>query len=235
MQHRVEHELAEADAALFVVNGEQGVGGAGRPLHRRGARPRRRPGRDRGQQGRPARPRAHGRSALQAAADLGLRRRGLPDLRPHRHGRRAPLVEHLAGAAARGPVLLPARGGLRPARARACWPSSCASRCCAAPARRSRTRSRSRSRRSSERDDLVDGARAAVGRDRVPEGHPDRRARADDQGDRHRGAARARARARQRTCTSTCRCACAARWRADDALLDRLGINVDPAERSSPQ
>jgi GTPase len=29
MQHRVEHELSEADAALFVVNGEQGVGGAG--------------------------------------------------------------------------------------------------------------------------------------------------------------------------------------------------------------
>ena len=29
MQRRVESELAEADAALFVVNGDQGVGGAG--------------------------------------------------------------------------------------------------------------------------------------------------------------------------------------------------------------
>jgi GTPase len=29
MQHRVESELGEADAALFVVNGEQGVGGPG--------------------------------------------------------------------------------------------------------------------------------------------------------------------------------------------------------------
>jgi GTP-binding protein Era len=29
MQHRVEQELAEADAALFVVNGDQGVGGSG--------------------------------------------------------------------------------------------------------------------------------------------------------------------------------------------------------------
>jgi GTPase len=29
MQHRVESELAEADGALFVVNGEQGVGGPG--------------------------------------------------------------------------------------------------------------------------------------------------------------------------------------------------------------
>ena len=40
MQKRVESELAEADAALFVVNGDQGVGGRGRPLHRRGARQR---------------------------------------------------------------------------------------------------------------------------------------------------------------------------------------------------
>ena len=29
MQRRVESELAEADAALFVVNGDQGVGGEG--------------------------------------------------------------------------------------------------------------------------------------------------------------------------------------------------------------
>src|SRR4051794_8727972 len=29
MQRRVETELSESDAALFVVNGEQGVGGAG--------------------------------------------------------------------------------------------------------------------------------------------------------------------------------------------------------------
>jgi GTP-binding protein Era len=29
MQHRVESELGEADAALFVVNGEQGIGGPG--------------------------------------------------------------------------------------------------------------------------------------------------------------------------------------------------------------
>ena len=29
MQHRVEQELSEADAALFVVNGDQGVGGSG--------------------------------------------------------------------------------------------------------------------------------------------------------------------------------------------------------------
>src|SRR5688572_15805431 len=29
MQKRVEHELAECDAVLFVVNGEQGVGGPG--------------------------------------------------------------------------------------------------------------------------------------------------------------------------------------------------------------
>ena len=63
MQRRVESELSEADAALFVVNGEQGVGGAGRPLHRRGDRRRQRPGRDRRQQGRPAGPRKDGAGA----------------------------------------------------------------------------------------------------------------------------------------------------------------------------
>ena len=40
MQRRVERELADSDAALFVLNGEQQVG-AGRPLHRRGDRERR--------------------------------------------------------------------------------------------------------------------------------------------------------------------------------------------------
>ena len=53
MQRRVEHELADADAALFVLNGEQGVG-PGRPLHRRALLARRRGAGDhRGQQGRP--------------------------------------------------------------------------------------------------------------------------------------------------------------------------------------
>ena len=41
MQHRVEQELREADAALFVLNADQGVGGPGDQLDRRGAAPAR--------------------------------------------------------------------------------------------------------------------------------------------------------------------------------------------------
>ena len=56
MQRRVERELADSDAALFVLNGEQGVGPGDRfiaeALARRGV-----PVVDRGQQDRPARPR----------------------------------------------------------------------------------------------------------------------------------------------------------------------------------
>ena len=66
-------------------------------------------------------------------------------------------------------------------------------------------------------------ARARLGRDRVAEGHPDRRRRADDQGDRHGRAARARARARHARAPRPLgpRAARLARRRA---LLDRLGI-----------
>ena len=41
MQRRVEHELEDADACLFVINAEEGVG-PGRPVHREAARRRRR-------------------------------------------------------------------------------------------------------------------------------------------------------------------------------------------------
>jgi GTPase len=106
MQHRVESELQEADAALFVVNGEQGVGGPG----------------DRfiadalasapvpvvvavNKVDRLDRPRSV--LALQAAADLGL-----PDAEVFpvsaRTGRGVgPLVEHLAGLLPEGPFYFP--------------------------------------------------------------------------------------------------------------------------------
>ena len=51
-----------------------------------------------------------------------------------------------------GPFLFPPERALRPAARACCWPSWCASRCCGAPARRSRTPSRCRSTRSSERE-----------------------------------------------------------------------------------
>jgi len=106
MQRRVESELHEADAALFVVNGEQGVGGPG----------------DRfiaealesapvpvvvavNKVDRLDRPRSV--LALQAAADLGL-----PDADVFpvsaRTGRGVgPLVEHLAGLLPEGPFYFP--------------------------------------------------------------------------------------------------------------------------------
>ena len=117
MQHRVEREMAESDAALFVVNAEQGVGpgdrfiagalrGAGVPVViavnkvdrlDRAAHARR-------------------RSADAAALDVG------DEIFPvsARTGRGvAALREHLAGAHAREPVPVPGRGPLRPAARRA--------------------------------------------------------------------------------------------------------------------
>ncbi len=65
MQKRVERELADSDVALFVVNGEQGIGPGDRFIARAllgtGAA---RPGDLRGQQVRPARPGGDGRGAV---------------------------------------------------------------------------------------------------------------------------------------------------------------------------
>jgi GTPase len=106
MQHRVETELAEADAALLVLNGEQGVGGGDRFIAETLAGA-----------GVPAviavnkvdrldRPRTV--LALDAAADLPL-----PDAEVFpvsaRTGRGVPaIVEHLAGLLPPGPFYFPA-------------------------------------------------------------------------------------------------------------------------------
>ena len=143
-----------------------------RPLHRRRAQERRRPVVDRRQQARPDRP-PRTVAALQAADDLGLDAEVYPI--SARTGRG---VERCSPTS---PGCSPrARSTSRPTRSQTspstcCSPSSCASRCCTAHARRSRTRSRSRSRRSSSATRLIYGARAAVGRDGVSEGDPDRR------------------------------------------------------------
>ncbi len=89
MQRRVETELAEADAALFVVNGDQGVGGAGDRFIAEALGKALGAGRDRGQQGRPAQPHAHRPGADGRVRAGAARGRGLPDLRPHRQGRPA--------------------------------------------------------------------------------------------------------------------------------------------------
>ena len=106
MQHRVEQELAEADAALFVVNGDQGVGGGGRPLDRRGAA--RREGADRRSPSTRSTARRTTRTveALAAADALGLDAEVFPV--SARTGRGvADLVDHLAALLPEGPFYFP--------------------------------------------------------------------------------------------------------------------------------
>jgi GTP-binding protein Era len=105
MQRRVEQELADADAALFVVNGEQGVGGPGDRWIAEALRA----------SGVPVtiavnkvdrldRPRSV--VALQAAADLELDAEVFPV--SARSGRGvAPLVDHIAGLLPEGPLYFP--------------------------------------------------------------------------------------------------------------------------------
>jgi GTP-binding protein Era len=106
MQRRVESELGEADAALFVVNGEQGVGGAGDRFIAEALAGAKVPvvvavnKADRLDH-------PHTVAALQAAADLGL-----PDADVFpvsaRTGRGVgPLVEHLAALLPEGPFYFP--------------------------------------------------------------------------------------------------------------------------------
>ena len=154
MQHRVETEVAEADAALFVVNGEQGVGGPGDVFIAEALAAATVPVVVAvNKVDRLDRPRSV--LALQAAADLvRRRRRGLPGLRPHRHRRRRRWSSTSPACCPRG------RSTSRPrtsptSRSTSCSPSSCASRSCTAPARRCRTRSRCRSTSCTTRTDLV--------------------------------------------------------------------------------
>jgi GTP-binding protein Era len=106
MQHRVESELAEADAALFVVSGEQGVGGAGDQFIAEALASSPVPVVVAvNKVDRLDRPRTV--LALQAAADLPL---GDAEVFPvsARTGRGVPaLVDHLAGLLPEGPFYFP--------------------------------------------------------------------------------------------------------------------------------
>ena len=101
MQNRVEAELAEADAVLFVVNGEQGVGGAGDRFIAEALRSSSRPITiavnkvDRLSNQRTV-------GALQAAADLGLDAEIFPISARAGSGVRT-LVEHLVAQLPEGP------------------------------------------------------------------------------------------------------------------------------------
>ena len=105
MQRRVEQELREADAALFVLNGDQGVGGPGDQWIAQALARRERARRDRRQQGRPDRPPAHRRRAL-GRRGARARRGDLPDVGAHGE-RGGGAVEHLAGLLPEGPFYFP--------------------------------------------------------------------------------------------------------------------------------
>ena len=106
------------------------------------------------------------------------RRRGLPDLRPHRARRRRRSSSTSPALLPEGPFYFPRRGGLRPARAA----------CMLAELVREQVLRRTRQEVPHAVEVQVDEierarrpdrrARAAVGGDRVPEGDPDRRPRA---------------------------------------------------------
>ena len=180
MQRRVEHELARGRRRAVRAQRRAGRRRRRRPLHRRGARAApKRPGRDRRQQGRPARPRPRTVAALQAAAELGARR-ARSSRSPRARARASARWSSTSPALLpEGPFYFPPEERLRPARGRAARRAGArAGAAPHAPGGPARGRGR-RSRRSSERDDGLIAVRAlAVGRDRVPEGHPDRRRRA---------------------------------------------------------
>ena len=107
MQHRVEQELREADAALFVLNGDQGVGGPGDVWIAEALRGAEGAGRDRRQQGRPDLEPAHRRGAAGG-------RRPRTSTRRSSRSRRAPGTasrrssSHLAALLPEGPFYFPA-------------------------------------------------------------------------------------------------------------------------------
>ena len=89
------------------VNGEQGVGGPGDRFIAEALAGREGPGRDRGQQGRPRSAATRPSPRCRPPPTSGLRRRGVPDLRPHRPRACGALVDHLAGLLPEGPFYFP--------------------------------------------------------------------------------------------------------------------------------
>ena len=140
----------------------------------------------RGQQGRPARARTSWcRCSPRRPSSRASTRSSRSAPAPARGS--TPLVERLGELMPGGPVPVPAGGPQRPVERAAARRADPRAGAATAPARRSRTRSRSRSARSRTREDgLVTVTRRDLGRDRVPEGDPDRQGRRQDRRDRHR-------------------------------------------------
>ena len=195
MQRRVEREIADSDAVLFVVNGEEGVGPGDRFISKALL------------SANADTPvvcvvnkvdrinNAEMAAVLSAAAELD----GVDEIFPisARTGEGLePLVAAPGRARPRRAVPLPARAALRPSQrgpARRADPRAGPAPHARGAAARGRGRDR-RGRRARRRPDR--GPSPRLGRDRLPEGHPDRQRRHQDQGDRHRRPQRAGARAR---------------------------------------
>ena len=192
MQRRVERELGECDAALFVLNGAERIGGGDRFIASAlGSSPvpvvaavnkvdlldTRRPRRSARL---PARRTWSGRESTCARSSRS---------RPDRRGRSRPLVRVARLDAARGAAALPRRRAHRPAArdgARRAGP-----RAGAGPHARGGAaldRGPGAGDRAERRPDPRQGG--DLGRDRVAEGNPDRQARQHDPRDRHRQRAR---------------------------------------------
>ena len=160
---------------------------------------------------------------LAEAAELRGRRRGLPDQRPHRRGARA-LVERLGELIPEGPYMYPPEDH-----------SDQSSELLLAELIREQVLNRTRQEIPHSVEVAVARGRAArgrpghrrgrdLGRDRVPEGDPDRQGRRQDRRDRHR---RPRARSKRELGAKVhldLKVRVRRHWRRDEDLLDRLGI-----------
>ena len=223
MQRRVEREIADSDAVLFVVNAEQGVGPGDRFISRALL------------SANTDTPvicavnkvdrinHAELAAVLSDVGELG----GVDEIFPvsAREGTDLDdLVARLAELLPQGPFLYPPeQHSDQPSEVMLA--ELIREQVLQAHARGAAARGRGRGRRGLEaRRRAHRGPRPRLGRVRLPEGDPDRQGRRQDQGDRHRRPHRARARARRQGLPRPPGPRARARWRRDEALLDRLGI-----------
>ena len=222
MQRRVEHELEDADAVLFVVNAEQGIGPGDRFIARHlltagsAARDLRR------QQGRPGRPGGDDQ-VLAEVGELAVVDEVFP-MSAKRGTGVAPLVKRLAELVPEGPLLYPPEE--RTDQASDVHLAGVDPRAGPAPhARGAPARGRGGGRGGRLARGRPDrGPRPDLGGDRLAEADPDRQGRADGPRDRDRGPQGARARARHEVFLDL-HVRVREHWRGDEGLLDRLGID----------
>ena len=192
MQRRVERELGQSDAALFVLNGAE-RSRRGRPVHRGGAREGQAARRGGGEQGGRDVARPDGRGARAGRGPRGGGRGRARD----RPGVRAEGIAGRRRCATRSPACCPRGRSTSPAEQHSDQPLAIV----LAELVREQALKRTREEVPHsievqvEELDAARGradrrARRAVGRDRVPEGDPDRDRRADGARHRHRRAAR---------------------------------------------